>query len=290
METELEFIQPLDLYAKEKPYWLFLANARDQPNLRETNVVETKVNVPVEDIRGRESQFRLETNGFQYVKHGQTFTDFDDASRIVAEFLPQVQQLIQDHIPYAERVYVYDWRTRLETTADGTDMVSPSEIEKRGFRLAPSTMVHADSTEFSLLKRVRQHFPEEADELIKGRVQMINFWRPMYHPVHNWPLVLCDARTVNLDRLVAVDQVYRHFIGDVYYAKYDPSFRWCYKSEMGPDEAIIFKSWDTADVPVKTCIHSSTPRPPETLPEKRQPRASIECRVIVFSPNVEKIE
>ena len=68
----------------------------------------------------------------------------------------------------------------------------------------------------------------------------------MHHQIHNYPLIMCDARSVNMDRLIAVDQVYRHFVGDVYYAPYDPSYKWYFQSQMRPDEAVIFKSWDTA--------------------------------------------
>lgn len=73
-----------------------------------------------------------------------------------------------------------------------------------------------------------------------------SFWRPVDDPVYNWPLVICDGRTVIKDKLVAVDQVSRQFVADVYYANYDPSYQWYYQSSMRPDEGVLFKSWDTA--------------------------------------------
>ena len=38
--------------------------------------------------------------------------------------------------------------------------------------------VHIDHTARSGPQRVRDLLPDEADELLKGRVQVINLWRP----------------------------------------------------------------------------------------------------------------
>ena len=68
----------------------------------------------------------------------------------------------------------------------------------------------------------------------------------MYNEVKNWPLIICDGHTVDINRLFAVDQISRPFVGDVYYASHDPKNQWYYQSSMGSNEAVIFKSWDTA--------------------------------------------
>jgi hypothetical protein len=85
----------------------------------------------------------------------------------------------------------------------------------------------------------------------------------MYHTVQNWPLVICDGRTVSMDNLVAVDQVSRRFVADVYYAKYDPGYKWYFQSSMQPDEAVLFKSWDTdANVSARSEWHTTSRIPP----------------------------
>lgn len=86
--------------------------------------------------------------------------------------------------------------------------------------------------------------PEAAEELLKGRVQMIKcaechrcpcpidgnpaniFWRPLRHQVHNWPIVLGDGRYTSMSDLVAVDQISRRFVGDIYYVTYSPGYKW----------------------------------------------------------------
>ncbi|KAK3988948.1 hypothetical protein QBC44DRAFT_397215 [Cladorrhinum sp. PSN332] len=281
------FLRPLDLYKTAKPYWLFIGKPDHARDIETTNV-ETEIReVNVSDVRGREDGFVLDEHGFQFIKHDIAFQAFDDQARIVSEYLPRVERVIKDCIPHVTRTLVYDWRLRKEIARDDPQFVSPNQVQDREFLLAPSVIVHADLTEFTLLKRVRAELPEEADELMKGRIQMINFWKPLYDEVKNWPLIVSDARTVSMDKLVAVDQVSRRFVGDVYYATYDPDNKWYYQSCMATDEGVLFKSWDTSpDVSHKACIHSSSNilnLEPGMLPECHTLRRSIECRVLAFS-------
>ena len=51
-------------------------------------------------------------------------------------------------------------------------------------------------------QRVRDLLPDEAEELLKGRVQVINLWRPIRGPLQDAPLAVCDARTVAFEDLV----------------------------------------------------------------------------------------
>jgi len=37
---------------------------------------------------------------------------------------------------------------------------------------------------------------DEAEELLRGRVQIINLWRPIRGPLRDAPLAVCDASTV----------------------------------------------------------------------------------------------
>jgi hypothetical protein len=64
--VSLEHIADLDLYKKEKPYYLARAADSDQPNA--TNLQCTKFHgVPIHDVRGFEPDFDLATYSFSFV-------------------------------------------------------------------------------------------------------------------------------------------------------------------------------------------------------------------------------
>jgi hypothetical protein len=45
-----------------------------------------------------------------------------------------------------------------------------------------------------------------------------------------------------------MDVVYPHFVDEVYEVLHNPSHRWFYKKEMGLDDAVIFKLYDTIEM------------------------------------------
>jgi hypothetical protein len=128
---------------------------------------------------------------------------------------------------------------------------------------------------------VRDLLPDEADELLKGRVQVINLWRPTRGPVQDSPLAVCDATTIDLGDLVPSDLVYAHRVGETYSVKYNPEHRWFYVPQMRTDEALLIKCSDTAtNVPARFTPHSAFIDP--TAAPDAMPRESIEVRTLVF--------
>jgi hypothetical protein len=128
---------------------------------------------------------------------------------------------------------------------------------------------------------VREHLPAEADELLKGRVQVINLWRPIRGPLRDTPLALCDAASVAADDLIASDLIYPNRNGETYSVKFNPDHRWFYFPEMTADEALLLKCYDSAtDGRARFAPHTAFVDP--TTPEDALPRESIELRALVF--------
>jgi hypothetical protein len=128
---------------------------------------------------------------------------------------------------------------------------------------------------------VRDLLPEDAEELLRGRVQIINLWRPIRGPVVDAPLAVCDARSVSPDDLVPGDLVYRDRIGETYSVTYNPRHRWFYLSAMTPQEAFLIKCFDSkTDGRARFTPHCAfrNPRAPAHAPN----RQSIELRTFVF--------
>lgn len=96
--------------------------------------------------------------------------------------------------------------------------------------------------------------PEEAPELLKKRFQIINLWRPISHPAWDWPLALCDYRSVDPEKdTQAVSLVFPDREGEIYGIFNRPNHQWKYVSGMTPDEVVLIKwlvspraQWDEA--------------------------------------------
>lgn len=90
---------------------------------------------------------------------------------------------------------------------------------------------------------MHRHLPAaEAERLVKKRFQIVNLWRPISHPAIDYPLALCDYRSVDVKNdLVPVTLVYPDHEGETYGVKFNPSHRWKYKKEMNLDEVVLIK-------------------------------------------------
>lgn len=128
---------------------------------------------------------------------------------------------------------------------------------------------------------MREHLGDQAEELLKGRVQVINLWRPIIGPLRDSPLAMCDATTVAPDDLVASDLIYPNRSGETYSVTYNPSHRWFYFPDMTTEEALLLKCYDSAtDGRTRFGPHTAFVDP--TTPVDAAPRESIELRTLVF--------
>jgi hypothetical protein len=128
---------------------------------------------------------------------------------------------------------------------------------------------------------VRDLLPADAAELLRGRVQIINVWRPIRGPLLDSPLAVCDAQSVKPAQLVPSDLIYRDRVGETYSVLHHPDHRWFYFSGMETDEALLLKCYDSqTDGRARFLPHTafSDPHTPGNAP----PRESIELRTLVF--------
>ena len=68
------------------------------------------------------------------------------------------------------------------------------------------------------------HLPEEAEKLLKGRVQIINVWRPI-KKVQRDPLAVAEANSVDDKDLVVAELIYPTRRGETYLVNYDPAHK-----------------------------------------------------------------
>jgi hypothetical protein len=228
--------------------------------------------VPIFDARPIAQDLSLDREGFALVRHPVAVKNFYDDQEVRKVYYPAVEAFLRATLK-ADRVLIFDHtvRKRVEGAAD---------IRGAGPR-QPATRVHVDQTDISGRNRVYEHLPEEADELVKGRVQVINLWRPIRGPVLDAPLAMADGRTVAPGDLIASDLIYPNRSGETYSVKYNPAHRWYYVPRMTADEALLLKCYDSAtDGRTRFGPHTAFVDP--TSPAGAAPRESIEVRTLVF--------
>ncbi|KAH8712091.1 amino acid permease-domain-containing protein [Phaeosphaeriaceae sp. PMI808] len=229
-------------------------------------------NVTIQDVAGKESEYTLDKNGFEIHKHTANEKDFLDDAQIKNGYYAETEQLLKD-VTGASRVFIFDHTIRRQPTSQDT-----GDRTLRG----PVNRVHIDQSYAAAISRVPHHLPEEADRLLKGRVQIINVWRPI-KTVRRDPLALAEANSVDDKSLVVVELIYPNRRGETYAVKHDSAHRWFYKSQQTPSEVLLIKCFDSKlDGRARRVPHTAFHVPGT---ENEEGRESIEVRALVFHEN-----
>ncbi|KAI0081647.1 hypothetical protein K474DRAFT_1635579 [Panus rudis PR-1116 ss-1] len=266
--TTLNYYAPI---GTEAPYqYVYEA----PPNIPQNNLGSETHPVTIHDVRGRESEYTLDRNGFQFVKHQSKETEFTDHGKIEKEYYPEVIELLKREVG-AKRVFIFDHTIRKQTPDTSTP-----ESEAKNAR-GPVERVHIDQTFDASTARVHHHLGPEASRLLKSRVRIINVWRPIGHPVAHKPLAVSDWRHLDTEHdLVPVRFIYPDRTGGIYNVKFNPDHKWHYLSSQAPDEVLLIKCFDSEVDRARLTPHSAFLD--ETSPKEAPQRESIEVRCLVF--------
>ena len=273
-----------DLLRGVKSELNYLAPTRERPRTytydppagaARTTVVSEPHPIAIRDARPLLPQLSLDEEGFALVQHKSATRDFYDDEEVKRVYYPEAVQLLKG-LTGADRVHIFDHTVRRR--------VPGSEDRRANALRQPVPRVHVDHTARSGPQRVRDLLSEEADQLLLGRVQIINLWRPIRGPLRDAPLAVCDARTVKPEHLVATDLIYPNRVGETYSVTFDPGHRWFYVPDMNVEDVLLLKCYDSeTDGRARFTPHTAFTDP--NTPPDAVPRESIELRTLVFHPN-----
>jgi hypothetical protein len=268
VDTTLNYFKPNEDGSPPHPTYVDRPETYDRP-------VESHP-VRITDISGRESDYTLDKNGFQVHTQTAREKDFLDDDHIKSVYYPETEQLLKD-VTGASKIFIFDHTIRRQPPEQE---VTDRNAQRRG----PVQRVHIDQTYTASLSRVPHHLPaEEAAELLKGRVQIINVWRPIKKVLRD-PLALAQADSVSEEDLEPVGLIYPTRKGETFAVKYNPAHRWFYKHGLTPDEVLLIKCFDSkTDGRARRVPHTAF-ADPSASPEAPA-RESIEVRALVFHPN-----
>ncbi|KAF2426280.1 putative CmcJ-like methyltransferase [Tothia fuscella] len=270
--TELVFLKRDEKHKTEKPYKLQYDPGKEISRWNCKN--EATSDIRVHDIRGHEKDFTLEKQGFAVLKLNTKLApeDFDDDMKVKKVYYQGLCCLLKDTLG-ARRVEILEHGIRKRhpefpiSTGDEYEFLQPTSVVHIDFTLDAAL----DSSKYAL---------KVNNEGYK-RIQCVNVWKPLHGPVSDWPLALCDAQTVDMDRdCVATDVVTRTGFTENYQISPHEEHMWYYLSGQLADEVVVFRQTDT-DKTYQTGVPHAGFKNTIAISSERC-RESVEARALIY--------
>ncbi len=254
----------------------FVTEADDQ------STMQTLPGAPVwiHDMRGTETS--LDREGFELVAHTSAVPDF--------------HRIEED--AETDQLYIGEMTALLQQMTGASIVIMQGGGKKRYGQAAqdrlaglmnalPALYPHGDTTDISarqLAERIMQYVPGMELDHVK-RWAHINMWRPITPPPQDYPLAVCDARSIGPDDGVTVvahteTRTTGFFSFDTTGYLHNPAHRWCYFRDMTPGEVIVFKTYDSDPARAHQVAHTAFLDP--TCPPGTPTRGSVEMRALAI--------
>lgn len=253
------------------------------------------------NIRGQQHKFSTDNSGFAVYEESSEEKLFNDDSAIRNGYYSEVEAMLRKRLPGVKKVVIFDHTIRRR---------------KRDAPRQPVQQVHVDQTEGAAAARVRRHLSkDEAEELLKGRYQIINVWRPIENAASDFPLAVVDYRSTSEKDFIPVDLLYPkrqdaddddrgkeqlpdpnnytttegyEVKGETLGVAPNDQHKFYYMKDMLPDEVMLLKCYDSYGEGQKMGQAGLAVRTPHTAfidpstPADAPGRQSIEVRCLVF--------
>jgi hypothetical protein len=116
VQANIEYLQKLSLYDKEKPYWCFLPPSESfDPDAQRVDNLEFEdyPDIQIEDIRELNEPPKIDDSGFEVLSHQSKFSKFDRADDVF-QYVSETEELLRERM---DAVYVKCYDSRLRKNA-----------------------------------------------------------------------------------------------------------------------------------------------------------------------------
>jgi hypothetical protein len=239
--------------------------------------------VVIRNARPLQNQFTLATHGFTLAQHRSRVVDFGDKASVDAIYPAEIADVVKT-LTGADLVVPLGWIVRTADAMAG------------GGTQPPASDAHVDFTPGRATAYAEQVYRRAAPEG-PGFKRFIasSCWRAFSQPPQDWPLAVCDGRSVGDDEgtpnvMVVVDALpdreamYGPLPGEqampaasVFH--FNPNHRWWYFSDMTRDEVLLLKFYDSDRSQAWRTPHTAFR---DTSYPHANTRQSIEFRTFAF--------
>lgn len=239
--------------------------------------------------------FQFDTHGFMLGRHRSEILDFFDKTEVDSLYLRECEAAIRT-LTGATRVAAGGWMIR--TSADLTQRAQEKVENYRheGGIQPPAGEAHVDYNEITGKRAAERAYAAAfPDGPGYKRYVCVSFWRTFTPGPQDWPLAVCDGRTVSDEEatsntLFVVDEFP---VGDALTVpvagedqmiaasifRHRARHRWWYFSNMAADDVLLFKFQDSDHAVTWRCPHTAFHD--SSLPDTKT-RSSIEVRAVAF--------
>jgi len=239
--------------------------------------------VLIRNGRPVQHQFTLDTHGFTLAPHRSRVPDFTDKAAVDALYPGELIEIVK--------------------TLTGADLVVPlgaivrtADASAGGATQPPASDAHVDFTPTRAVRYAEQVYRKHSPGGPGFRRFIASScWRAFSDPPQDWPLAVCEARSVApeegtpnvmvvVDALPSREAMYGPLAGEdtmpaasVFH--FNPNHRWWYFPNMTRDEILLLKFYDSDQSRAWRTPHTAFHDP--TFPDART-RRSIEFRSFAF--------
>ncbi|KAF4992470.1 hypothetical protein FGRMN_7141 [Fusarium graminum] len=235
IQSSMYYLDRTSLHDEEKPYSMrYLPDEIPQSNYKKVNFPMTAKSMRNYDM----DSFRLNQCGFQRIeiRTKLSYNDFWNNQRVQEVYIEEVKDALKKELN-AQHVHVLDYAVRKRHKSFPISTGQDYEYDQ------PTALAHIDFTVEEVERMIRVLYGSRANEILQGGWQAINVWKPIKGPLNDWPLGLCDARSVDFNNdTIPSDIVFDDFFTENLQVLYNPAFEWYYLPDQQTWEALIFKS------------------------------------------------
>lgn len=223
--------------------------------------------VSISDLRHSSRAKNFDDDGITFIESGSNIVSFQEADKWQDEYESEIEALLKRQID-AKEVIVFDHTVRVD---------DPNAPRK------PVRNVHNDYSKAGALERLVDLVGKDrAKEYRDGHFAFVNVWRPIGSVVNSAPLGFIEPSTISPKDWIKIELHYPKRKGQILGVTPNTDHKWFYKSNMTPEEVVIFNTFDNQGRP--SLAHSAldvvNTFHQEWLRTKRV-RKSIETRSLV---------